>query len=542
MPPILRSAQRLNRVAASEQISLALVLPLRNQDQLADLLHRLYTPGDLMYGKYLTSSQFTQQFAPTPADYQTVIAFAQSQGLTVTNTHPNRTIVDVVGNAQTVEQAFAVQLHQYKANGRVFRAPSNEPMIPAQLSGRISAVVGLDSAALLRTHNREKTAAPQGVVPQGGTGSGSHPRQTGSGPGGALAPSDIKTAYNLNGINANGAGQTLGLFELDGYNASDISSYENYFGLPNVPLQNVLIDGYNGGAGGNANEVTLDIELQIALAPSISKIYVYEGPNSYGGLVDTYNRIATDNLAKSISTSWGVPEVYLGSSVRTSENQAFQQMAAQGQSIFAAAGDWGAYDTGSSLSVDDPASQPYMTGVGGTSLTTNGPGGAWKSETTWNGGSVSGGAGGGGISTIWAKPSYQANFGLSSSFRNVPDVSLDADPNNGYSVFFNGGWTIFGGTSCAAPLWSAFVACVNQGRAAAGKSTVGFANPLIYQLGASTDYGTDYYDIADNSTNLYYHATTGYDNATGWGTINGAGLYPDMVNGRPRRRGSDHRL
>lgn len=300
----------------------------------------------------------------------------------------------------------------------------------------------------------------------------------------------------------------------------------------------MLVDGYSGAAGSGAGEVTLDIELQIALAPGVNKIYVYEGPNSNAGVVDTYNKIATDNVAKSISTSWGLAENSNSSSTRNSENQAFQQMAAQGQSVFAAAGDSGAYDNGSTLSVDDPASQPYMTGVGGSSLTTTGAGGAWSAETTWNRGSVANGAGGGGVSTIWAKPSYQSTFGASSTYRNVPDVSLDADPYTGYAIYYNGAWNIYGGTSCAAPLWSAFVACVNQSRVAAAKGTLGFANTLLYQIGAGSRYSTDFHDVADNSTNLYYHATTGYyhattgyDNATGWGTINGAGLFPDLVNG-----------
>ncbi len=525
IPPIVAAAQRLNRVDAGEKVSLALVLPLRNQVQLNTLLERLYTPGDLLYGQFLTPDEFARQFAPTSADYDAVITFAKSQGLTVVGTHANRTVVDVVGTAQTVENTFAVRLDRYQLqNGRVFRAPAGEPQIPAHLAGRLAAVIGLDTAAVWHTHNVLLT-------PQTANRGFAAPHQTGSGPGGGLTPSDIKTAYNLNGIGANGAGQSLALFELDGYKASDISAYESNYGLPNVPLQNVLVDGYSGAAGSGAGEVTLDIELQLAVAPGVNKVIVYEGPNSSAGVVDTYNRIATDNLAKSISTSWGLAENSSSASTRNSENQTFQQMAAQGQSIFAAAGDSGAYDNGSSLSVDDPASQPYMTGVGGTALRTVSAGGAWSSETTWNGGSVSAGAGGGGISTVWAIPSYQSGVGASTTGRNVPDVSLAADPNTGYSIYFNGGWNIYGGTSCAAPLWSAFVACVNQSRIAAGKSTLGFANTLIYQIGKGSRYSTDFHDIADNSTNLSYHATAGYDNATGWGTINGAGLFTDLVNG-----------
>jgi kumamolisin len=358
----------------------------------------------------------------------------------------------------------------------------------------------------------------------------------GSGPSGGYAPADIKTAYNLNSASLTGSGQTLGLFELDGYTASDITAYETYFSLPKVTLQNVLVDTAKGTAGSGADEVTLDIELQIALAPGASKILVYEGPNSNTGVIDTYSRIASDNLAKSISTSWGEAEQYVTSSTLNSENATFQKMAAQGQTLYSAAGDSGAYDNGSTLSVDDPASQPYVTGVGGTSLTTNGAGGAWKSETTWNRGSVANGAGGGGISQVWSIPSYQSAAGVittaakaSSTFRNVPDVALNADPYNGYSIYYQGQWTVYGGTSCAAPLWAAFTALVNQQRIAAGKSTLGFANPAIYAVGTGLDYATDFHDIADGSTNLYYPAVKGYDLATGWGSFSGIPLLNDLA-------------
>jgi kumamolisin len=526
LPAALASAKRLNRVAGGEKISLALVLPLRNQGQLDDLLQRLYTPGDLMYGQYLTSSQFAEQFSPTQADYDAVIAFAKSQGLTVVSTHPNRTIVDVVGNAQTVERAFGVQLNQYQLeNGRIFRAPSSEPQIPAQLSGRLVGVLGLDNSAVWHAHHARRSSAPASAGAPG-TAPVPAPNAPGSGPGGGLAPNDIKAAYNLNGIGTSGVGQSLALFELDGYLASDIAKYEGQFGLPNVLLQNILVDGFDGSAGGDAIEVVLDIDMQIALAPNINKILVYEAPNSFAGVVDTYNRIATDNLAKSVSTSWGLAEQYNSTSGRKTENQTFQQMAVQGQSIFAASGDSGAYADGSTISVQDPASQPFMTVVGGTTLTTKSTGGAWKSETNWNNNS---GSGGGGISTLWAKPAYQSFFGISSTFRNEPDVSLNADPYTGYAIYL-GGWTTVGGTSAAAPLWSAYVACVNQGRIATGKTTLGFANPLIYKIGAGSRFAPDFHDIKDNSTNRFYHAMPGYDNSTGWGTIN-AGLYADLVNG-----------
>jgi len=532
IPAAVASSQQVSALGAEQTVSLALTLPLHHQAELTDLLRGLSDPKDPRFGQYLTPDEFAARFSPTPAEYARVMAYAKSVGLTVTNTHPNRTLLDVSGSTSQVERAFGLHLlvYQSQMDGRYFFAPDAEPQVPAALGGLVSGVVGLDNASLRRPHLIQKPVSELAPILDPYTA----PLETGSGPGGGLTPTNIKAAYNLSGASQTGSGQTLGLFELDGYTASDITAYDSAFGLPSVPLQNVAVDGGVSTPGSGAAEVTLDIELQEALAPNASKILVYEAPNSDAGVVDTYNKIASDNLAKEISTSWGQPEADNALSTRNSENAAFQQMAAQGQSIYAASGDHGADDNGSSLSVDDPASQPYMVGVGGTALATNGAGGSYKSETTWNN---SIGAGGGGVSTIWSIPSYQsgvvgsaASKG-SATHRNVPDVSLDADPNTGYSIYYNGGWTLYGGTSCAAPLWAAFTALVNQKRAASGSSLLGFANPPIYAVAASGAYANDFHDIADGSTNQYYPAVTGYDDAIGWGTFNGANLLADLSGG-----------
>ena len=535
IPAEVQRAQVVGKLDSTRTLSLALTLPLRHTAELEDLLRGLSDSADPRFGQFLTPQEFQDRFSPTKADYARVTAYARAMGLTVVGTHSNRTVLDVTVPAAQAERVFGLHLRVYQSpeDGRYFYAPDAEPRVPATLVGALHGVVGLDNAGVWKSHLR----VPVDPAYSSLFGSSFLPQQTGSGPGGGLTPSDIKKAYNLAGASQTGAGQTLALFELDGYTASDITAYESYFGLPTVPLQTVFIDGYSGAAGGGAGEVTLDIELQAALAPGAAKILVYEGPNSSAGVVDTYNKIATDNLAKSISTSWGEPENSAPASVRSSENAAFQQMAAQGQSIFAAAGDSGAYDDKSTLSVDDPASQPYMTGVGGTSLTTAGGGGTYSSEKTWNGGSVANGGGGGGISTVWSLPSYQSGLAGSAAskgsttYRNVPDVSLDADPNTGYAIYFSGGWYLYGGTSCAAPLWSAFTALVNQQRTVNGLGTLGFANTPLYSTAQSARYGSDFHDIADGSTNLYYPAVTGYDDATGLGTFNGANLLADLSGG-----------
>ena len=211
-------------------------------------------------------------------------------------------------------------------------------------------------------------------------------------------------------------------------------------------------------------------------------------------------------------------------------------MAAQGQSIFVASGDRGAYDDAdrpSTLEVDDPASQPYVTAVGGTTLFANASTGEYVSETSWGTSSL---GGGGGVSSIWSQPSWQANLSTAAnrgsvSMRMVPDVSLDSNPSTGYPVFTRGAWYAIGGTSAAAPLWAAFAAIVNQGRVANGVARLGFANPALYQIGQSSAYSSSFHDIADGSTNRYYPAVQGYDLSTGWGTIKGPGLFAVLSSG-----------
>ena len=510
---------------ANKPVPITFVLPLRNQKALEKLIQQIYNPADQQhYGKYLTAAEFIKQFAPTQEDYNAVIAYAKKLGLDVIGTHPNRTLLNVSGPTKSIEAAFQLKLNMYQqTNGRKFYAPDNEPAVPAAIASIINGIVGLDNSAVWHACNRRQEISNEMLNAPNAS---SFP----SGPGGSYAPGDIKTAYNLNGVSANGSGQKVALFELGAYLTSDITAYTAYYGLPSANLTNVLVDGGSGGA--IDPEVTLDIELVLALAPQ-SQVYVYEGPNSGQGVLDTYNRIATDNIAKQVSTSWGLGENYVSSQSLQAENAIFQQMAAQGQTIYAAAGDSGAYDdypNNMNLVVDDPASQPYIVGVGGTSLTVNATTGAYASETVWNDG-LGKGAGGGGVSLVWPIPSWQASVSTvySKTNRNVPDISLNADQYKGYSIFYNGNWTIYGGTSCAAPLWAAFTALVNQQRQAATMPVLGFANPPLYAIGITAASQTvDYHDITTGN-NLFYQAGPGYDNASGWGSFNGANLFASLT-------------
>lgn len=525
IPRAVLSAQPLGALSGAQTVSLAVSLPLRDQQGMDDLLRRLYDPRDPLYGHYLSPADFAARFGPTQSDCDAVAKFCTAQGLTVTKASPTRTLLDVTGSAAAVNAAFGLHLMRYqKADGTVFFAPDSLPKLPAGIAARVLGIVGLDNASPQHSHLQK-------MAPRIGP-------NVGSGPAGGFAPSDIISGYNLGAYAQKGVGVSLALVELDGYNYSDIQDYGTQFNLPVSTLTNVLVDDYSGAAGTGKGEVTLDIDMMLALIPSGSTIYVYEAPNGSDSVLHCYQKIADDNLAKSISTSWGTTEAGAGASYTASLNQTLQQMAAQGQSIYGASGDEGAYDDHATLSVDDPASMPFMCGVGGTALTLN-TDGSYGSETVWGNPndtqkSPFGSGGGGGISTLWPIPSYQVpsiitSANGSSTQRNVPDVCLNADSATGYDTSLDGQFSTTGGTSAAAPLWAAFNALVNQQRAAAGAAPLGFPNPALYAIAQGGHYAADFHDIADGSTNLFYTAISGYDNASGLGSFNGANLLRDLV-------------
>jgi subtilase family serine protease len=322
-----------------------------------------------------------------------------------------------------------------------------------------------------------------------------------------------------------------------------------------------LIDGFDGDDTNidYAIEVTGDIEMAISMAPGLSSVLVYEGPTplyeaplatnyvqystTTAQINDVLNRMATDNLASQLSCSYEMD-------INLSTVQIFQQYAAQGQSFFQGSGDAGAYPG----AIDEPADDPYITIVGGTTLTTTGPEGAWVSETVWLTpatsdpllGNTPEEASGGGVSLTYGIPAWQQGISMtanqgSTTMRNLPDVALVA--NNVDVVWGNdylGGLLGTGldlptaGTSLATPLWAGFMALVNQQAAANGQPPVGFANPALYAIGKSTNYHSCFHDITTgnnitpNSPSKYY-ATAGYDLCTGWGTMIGGNLMQALL-------------
>ncbi len=345
---------------------------------------------------------------------------------------------------------------------------------------------------------------------------------TGSSKGGQYIGNDYRAAY-VPGSSLFGDGQSLALLEYDGYFTNDITHYETLAGLPPVTLTNILINGGPITPGGGDGEVSLDIELAIAMAPHLSKIIVYEGTNGVTSWVSILTQIADDDLAKQISCSWsgGTP----------GDEQAFLQMALQGQSFFNAVGDSDAF-TGA---IGYPSDSTNVIECGGTTLFTTGPGGSYVTETVWNWGvefGENGEGGSGGVSPSYSIPPWQQGLATStnqasSTMRNIPDVALTAD--HVFVAYGKGLTNWFGGTSCAAPLWAAFTALINQQAATNGAAPVGFLNPALYAIGKSPNYAYCFHDITTGNNEwsgspTKFTAVPGYDLCTGWGTPNGANL------------------
>jgi subtilase family serine protease len=520
-PMAAKHGKFIDHTSRNTKASLTIAMQLRNSDKLDKFIASLNDPSSPNYKHYLTPDEFKNQFGPTDNTVDIVKNYLTSQGFKVKDVSSNNAFITVSGTTGQMEDTFGVTINNYKnSKGETYYSNDQAPSIPAEFSGVITNVEGLNNEASyshpkIRKPSPQEKQKPAAAVPN-----------VGSGPSGGYTPAELKGAYDISPLaNAGytGAGQTIAVMELDGYKASNISTYNNYYALGSPAPINVYVDGYNGTAGSGEVEVELDIEVINAIAPK-AQVIVYEGPNTSQGLIDTYQKIASDNQAKSISVSWGIGEQHASTATMNSLHTIFQQYAAQGQSIFAASGDNGAYDSGgSTLEVDSPANDPYVTGVGGTHLNLSSS--AYSSESVWSNSTNKNGSGGG-LSKVYVMPSFQSGLGVQNSYSNgnreVPDVSADADPSTGYSIFSQGAWTVVGGTSAGAPLWAGIAALNNQYAAANGKGNLGQANPTLYQAYNTTQTYPAYHDVTSGN-NLYYPATAGYDMASGIGT-------PDVYN------------
>ena len=518
VPGAATNSESVRHMSRWKRLNLSIGLPLRDREGLTNLLAQIYDPSSPNFRHYLSPEQFTERFGPTKEDYEAVATFARTHGLKITAQHSNRMLLSVDGTVADVERVLHVRMNEFQhpTEDRTFFAPSGTPAM--DLDTPVLSVAGLDNFVVPRKclHPLAATQAK--------------PNATGSGPQGTYLGYDFRAAY-VPGVPLLGTGQTVGLLEFDsGFYQSDITAYETLAGLPtNVPVTAVLLDGYDGGPGIGNDEVSLDIEMAISMAPGLSGVLVYEGSTTD----DILNRMATDNTAKQIGASWTY-------GIDATSEQIFLQFAAQGQSFFNASGDSDAY-TGV---VPTPSDDPNVIVVGGTTLTTTGPDGAWVSETVWNWGGGTGSSGG--VSTVYSIPPWQQGISMaanggSTTMRNLPDVALTAD--NVYVAYNHGQSGGFGGTSCATPLWAAFTALMNQLAVTNKEPLVGFLNPTVYAIGKGSNalpYTTLFHDTTTGNNESptspsKFVAVPGYDLCTGWGTPVGSNLISAIAIPEPLR-------
>jgi len=533
--PVITNGQAVpvGLLPPTESLNLIIHLPVRNQEELTSLIDRLSDPASPDYRHWLSVAEFTESFGRTEAEYQKVADFAEANGFTVTYKSPNRLMLVVGGSVAQIEKAFNVTMRTYLVPGenRIFYSPDREPSLALDVP--VSHISGLNNYSYPHPGAGRRPA-------QLGPESPGAPQGTGSGPDSSFLGGDMRPAYKM-GANT-GSGQTVGLAEFSGYTASDIGLYfSNIHQTNNVPIANIVVDGGSASNWSNADdegEVCLDIEQAVSVAPGLGQLRVYIGPTSFGSGVDGYifSRMATDNVAKQLSSSW-----WWSPDDPTTDDPYFEEMAAQGQSFFSISGDNGAYTGNNRDDEGYPAEDVHITVVGGTELTTSGAGGPWQSEVSWN--DDGGGSGGGPADDgtryfpiqSWQVPVINSSNGGSTTLRNSPDVALQADYDN-YICYDHGVCeTDWGGTSFATPRWAAWLALVNQQLVANGYGAgLGFINPTLYSIGQSSNYSSDFHDVTSGNNDTdgqskFYYAVAGYDLVTGWGSMNGQPLMTTLV-------------
>ena len=523
----------LTALPNSAHLSVVLVLPMRDPAGAQAFIAQVSNPASPDYGHYLTPAEFGARFGASQAAYDFVRNWAIANGFTVGARTDAHTMVRISGTAGHFAHIFATRFATFQTNGHgLGRAMLTTPRLPAALHGYIQSVVGLASRAQFAPLYR---VLPRGLRADVGTGIG-----------GGYAPSDLRTAYDVPAQTSATPTETVAVFEQGGYLPSDITTFNTQYGL-NVPVSSIGVNGSSTAPSGNSveAEAALDIDAIEGMNPDVKQILVYvDTASSFStALVDGLTQIAQDDTAKVVSISYGLDEKSQGQAAVSAENTVLMQLASQGQTVFVSAGDGGA--SGSQIlgiiplrsgqNVEDPGSQPYVTSVGGTTLnvTSNED---WSSEVTWNKFSAGEGATGGGVSAYWAIPSYQLKKGVSvatanggsATNRNVPDVAADADPTTGYSIYsdYEGGWVPIGGTSLSSPLWAGFTSVINADRVAKKLPRVGYINTLLYAKSPLAAF----HDITSGNNSVKkvtgYTAGTGYDDVTGWGSLDLGKLLP----------------
>jgi len=589
-PPMARTSNDTGRLASTTQLAGVTIAFARSAAQEADLQQLITaqgTKGSAEYRQWLTPVQFAARFGMADADIAKVEAWITSEGMTVTRVAQSKNAISFTGTAAQVEAAFGTEMHTYSVKGESHFAPATDLQIPAARAGTVQAVTNLSD---FRPHTNVKVK----------------PRFTSSLSGDVfMTPLDVRTIYDVTPIyNAGftGTGETIAIVGQSAVVPTDITNFQTALGLTAKAPTTTLMPGTGTSEvfSGDETESDLDLEYSGALAPGATINFVYTGSNTSYGAFDALTYAVDQKIGTVISSSYGDCETDLGSTFYTQFNATLEQATSQGQSVVSAAGDDGSTDcyedyttTASSpvtlteaeaLAVDFPASSQWVTGIGGseflaqdvvtaggyfsgasTTADTLNSAFGYVPEQVWNDDSLTNGlsSGGGGVSTFTPIPSWQTGVtGIpASTFRLVPDISLDASPNNAGYLYCSSDetntqvtgscanglrasddqtLTVAGGTSFGAPIFAGIAALIDQSQG--GKGLGSTVNSTLYSL-ASTRYASVYHDITSGTNECSiasasicsaageseYAAGVGYDEASGLGSINAYNLLTEWT-------------
>jgi pseudomonalisin len=525
-----------------ERMMLVLNPDQEQQTALDDLVEQQHDPTSPYYHQWVTPERFGQLFGVAEGDINLVVNWLQAHGMSVEEVSPGRRSIIFNGNAGQVATAFHTRIQSYKVNGEVHHANESDPEIPKALAGVVGGVVSLHDFKAQPMH---VTPAVKPVPPAPSP-------NFSSGASHYLTPADFAAIYNLNPLYQNltdGSGQSIAIVGRSNVNLPDVRTFRSNFGLPARDPQ-IILNGANPGVSdqNELSEATLDVEWSGAVAKNATvKFVVSKSTNSSDGVYLSAQYIVNHNTAPVMSVSFGLCEASLGSSGNNFINSLWQQAAAEGITVFVSAGDSGAAGCDASgarsathgRGVNGLCSSPYSVCVGGTQFDdTANPGQYWSSsnasstqgsahsyipEKVWNESSASGlWSGGGGVSTVYSKPSWQSGTGVpADAKRDVPDVSLTAAVHDGYLVYMNGGLMLLGGTSAASPSLAGIMSLVVQNTAA----PQGNANPIFYTLASRQNSGGTavFHDTTTGNNTVPgvtgFNASTGYDQASGLGSV-----------------------
>ena len=499
----LVNATDLGPAAATTPMRVAVALKLQNQSALQ---------RGIQNHVVLTPAQFTSSYAPSASQAQAVASYLTSNGFTNVRVASNRLLVTAQGTAAQATAAFATPIERFSQNGHEVFANTKAARVPASIGNTVLAVLGLTTAAQMQVHPALAATNPPSSCAVTHVG---YPC--------TYNPQGFWQAYDATSA-PTGASTSVAIFAAGGVSQviTDLRTEETANGLAQVPATIVPV-GPAGTDTSGLDEWDMDTQYSTGMAGTVSHLHLYDTTSlSDSDITAEFNQFAADNIAKAGSASFGECEFQasLDGSLQADDN-AFMEAAAQGQTVFASAGDTGGFcPVGAAVNgvpagapdVNYPASSPWVIGAGGTTLVTNADG-TYSNEVAWV-------AGGGGPSLFEAAPGYQTNvipplgtvcgtLGVACG-RAVPDVAMDADPNSGANVYVSGQPEGVGGTSLSSPLSLGVWARLES----ASGNTLGFAGPLLYAAAG----GPAFHDIVLGDTGPY-PATPGYDFATGNGTF-----------------------